>query len=188
MAKHLAAKTSIGLAALAATIAGCAVIESLDEEYGSDEPAPIESTLVPPDPYDLVLLDGSTMTIAAGNEPFLRFTEGIPTAIHSLDLHAQDGDCHQIKSDAESWAAQVSDTQEGRVSSAYANHANSVYAYLECGRAARPIEAVDSAGAVRYDTCKEAIAADGGNYLFGIDPEYTWYEDRDGDGVVCEHR
>ncbi|WP_040422003.1 thermonuclease family protein [Actinopolymorpha alba] len=38
----------------------------------------------------------------------------------------------------------------------------------------------------RFGTCKEAIAAGYGPYQRGVDPEYDWYRDRDGDGVVCE--
>lgn len=38
-----------------------------------------------------------------------------------------------------------------------------------------------------FGTCKAAIAAGYGNYVRGKDPEYEWYNDRDGDGVVCEH-
>lgn len=38
----------------------------------------------------------------------------------------------------------------------------------------------------RYRTCGEANAAGYGPYYRGKDPEYHWYQDRDGDGVVCE--
>jgi hypothetical protein len=38
----------------------------------------------------------------------------------------------------------------------------------------------------RFDTCGEAIAAGYGPYYRGQDPEYDWYRDADGDGVVCE--
>ena len=38
----------------------------------------------------------------------------------------------------------------------------------------------------RFDTCGAANAAGFGNYRRGTDTEYGWYEDRDGDGVVCE--
>jgi hypothetical protein len=38
----------------------------------------------------------------------------------------------------------------------------------------------------RFDTCTAAIAAGYGPYTKGTDPEYWWYEDRDGDGTVCE--
>jgi hypothetical protein len=45
-----------------------------------------------------------------------------------------------------------------------------------------------SGGAVdpRFPTCTAAIAAGYGPYYQGIDPEYDWYIDRDGDGIVCE--
>jgi hypothetical protein len=38
----------------------------------------------------------------------------------------------------------------------------------------------------RFGTCTAAIAAGYGPYVRGVDPEYDWYVDRDGDGVVCE--
>ncbi|MEU8401532.1 thermonuclease family protein [Nonomuraea sp. NPDC048892] len=38
----------------------------------------------------------------------------------------------------------------------------------------------------RYRTCGEANANGYGPYVRGQDPEYAWYQDRDGDGVVCE--
>lgn len=38
----------------------------------------------------------------------------------------------------------------------------------------------------RFGTCKEAKAHGYGPYYKGVDPEYEWYRDRDGDGIVCE--
>lgn len=38
----------------------------------------------------------------------------------------------------------------------------------------------------RFDTCAAAKAAGFGPYQRGVDPEYDWYIDRDGDGVACE--
>ncbi|WP_281860394.1 excalibur calcium-binding domain-containing protein [Salana multivorans] len=38
----------------------------------------------------------------------------------------------------------------------------------------------------RFGTCKEAKANGYGHYVKGVDPEYAWYRDADGDGVVCE--
>ena len=38
----------------------------------------------------------------------------------------------------------------------------------------------------RFPYCTNAIAAGYGPYVKGIDPEYAWYRDGDGDGVVCE--
>lgn len=37
-----------------------------------------------------------------------------------------------------------------------------------------------------YGTCKQAKASGKGPYRRGRDPEYAYYQDRDGDGVVCE--
>lgn len=38
----------------------------------------------------------------------------------------------------------------------------------------------------RFPTCGAANDAGYGPYVKGTDPEYSWYQDRDGDGVVCE--
>jgi hypothetical protein len=38
----------------------------------------------------------------------------------------------------------------------------------------------------RYSSCTAAKAAGFGPYRKGIDPEYSWYIDRDADGKVCE--
>ena len=38
----------------------------------------------------------------------------------------------------------------------------------------------------RFGTCKAAKAAGFGPYRRGVDLEYDWYIDRDGDGIVCE--
>ena len=38
----------------------------------------------------------------------------------------------------------------------------------------------------RFDYCYQAVAAGYGPYYRSRDPEYAWYTDRDGDGVVCE--
>jgi hypothetical protein len=38
----------------------------------------------------------------------------------------------------------------------------------------------------RFRTCKKAKAHGYGPYVEGEDPEYSWYRDRDHDGVVCE--
>lgn len=38
----------------------------------------------------------------------------------------------------------------------------------------------------RFDTCKEAKANGYGPYTQGVDPEYSWYRDADGDGKNCE--
>jgi hypothetical protein len=38
----------------------------------------------------------------------------------------------------------------------------------------------------RFRTCREAIAHGYGPYRKGVDPEYPWYRDGDGDGINCE--
>ncbi|WP_217707222.1 excalibur calcium-binding domain-containing protein [Nonomuraea rhodomycinica] len=38
----------------------------------------------------------------------------------------------------------------------------------------------------RFRTCGEANAAGYGPHYRGRDPECSWYQDRDGEGVVCE--
>lgn len=50
----------------------------------------------------------------------------------------------------------------------------------------RTLAAAPEATDPRFDTCGEANAAGYGNYRQGSDPEYDWYQDRDGDGSVCE--
>jgi hypothetical protein len=46
--------------------------------------------------------------------------------------------------------------------------------------------AVTSGTDPNYGTCKEAKANGAGPYYRGKDPEYDYYRDSDGDGVVCE--
>jgi hypothetical protein len=38
----------------------------------------------------------------------------------------------------------------------------------------------------RFPSCRAATSAGYGNYRNGINPEYDWYRDADGDGIVCE--
>jgi hypothetical protein len=38
----------------------------------------------------------------------------------------------------------------------------------------------------QFSYCYEANASGYGPYTRGVDPEYAWYTDADGDGVVCE--
>ena len=49
-----------------------------------------------------------------------------------------------------------------------------------------PAPARPAATDPNYGTCKEARAHKRGPYVRGRDPEYAYYQDRDGDGVVCE--
>ncbi|MFD1373675.1 excalibur calcium-binding domain-containing protein [Actinoplanes sichuanensis] len=51
-----------------------------------------------------------------------------------------------------------------------------------------PIEDDEPTGGTdpRFSTCKAANSAGYGDYVRGVDPEYDWYQDRDGDGIVCE--
>jgi hypothetical protein len=46
----------------------------------------------------------------------------------------------------------------------------------------------DQSGATdpRFSTCAAANDAGYGPYTSGVDAEYSWYQDRDQDGVVCE--
>jgi hypothetical protein len=46
--------------------------------------------------------------------------------------------------------------------------------------------ATDGGTDPRFGTCTEAKSHGYGPYTSGVDPEYAWYTDRDGDGVVCE--
>ena len=56
------------------------------------------------------------------------------------------------------------------------------------GAASTGSNATASSGTLdpRYPYCTDALAAGLGPYTKGIDPEYAWYRDGDGDGVVCE--
>ncbi|WP_082105336.1 GmrSD restriction endonuclease domain-containing protein [Demequina subtropica] len=38
----------------------------------------------------------------------------------------------------------------------------------------------------RFSSCAKAVAAGYGPYVQGVDEEYAWYRDGDGDGTVCE--
>lgn len=51
---------------------------------------------------------------------------------------------------------------------------------------AEPVAGGDGATDPRFDSCRSATAAGYGPYVSGSDPEYSWYQDRDGDGTVCE--
>jgi S1-C subfamily serine protease len=59
---------------------------------------------------------------------------------------------------------------------------------IESGRSADDSEFEGTASTTdpRFDTCREAIDNGYGPYIAGIDVEYDWYTDRDGDGIVCE--
>ena len=49
-----------------------------------------------------------------------------------------------------------------------------------------PTPTPDEVNDARYSSCTAAKAAGFGPYRKGIDPEYSWYIDRDADGIVCE--
>ncbi|WP_298885193.1 thermonuclease family protein [uncultured Serinicoccus sp.] len=51
---------------------------------------------------------------------------------------------------------------------------------------AAPAIPADSGADPQFGTCAEALANGYGWYVVGVDPEYHWYRDGDGDGVVCE--
>jgi hypothetical protein len=55
-------------------------------------------------------------------------------------------------------------------------------AAVHTGADATPTSGTDP----RFATCTEAKAHGYGPYRSGVDAEYAWYTDRDGDGVVCE--
>lgn len=50
-----------------------------------------------------------------------------------------------------------------------------------------PLAATGGGTDPRFSYCYEANDAGYGPYVRGQDPEYDWYDDRDGDGVVCEY-
>lgn len=57
-----------------------------------------------------------------------------------------------------------------------------------CGPPTTLAPSAPGAGALdpRFGSCREALANGFGPYVAGIDPEYGWYRDGDGDGTVCE--
>lgn len=60
---------------------------------------------------------------------------------------------------------------------------------VESAASTSPIAPLASTGGgtdPRFSYCYEANDAGYGPYYQGQDPEYAWYDDRDGDGVVCE--
>ena len=56
------------------------------------------------------------------------------------------------------------------------------------GGSAKPKTTARTGTDPRFRTCAEANRNGYGPYYRGRDPEYAWYQDRDGDGVVCEPR
>jgi len=56
------------------------------------------------------------------------------------------------------------------------------------GGATKPKTTARTGTDPRFRTCAEANRNGYGPYYRGRDPEYAWYQDRDGDGVVCEPR
>jgi hypothetical protein len=57
--------------------------------------------------------------------------------------------------------------------------------------AAPPVQTLANTGGdgdtdPRFSYCYEANDAGYGPYQRGVDPEYDWYRDNDGDGIVCE--
>lgn len=54
------------------------------------------------------------------------------------------------------------------------------------GTSPPPLPAVDLGTDPRFGTCAEAQQNGNTPYERGVDPEYEFYDDRDGDGIVCE--
>ncbi len=50
-----------------------------------------------------------------------------------------------------------------------------------------PLASTQSSTDPRFSYCYEANDAGFGPYYQGQDAEYDWYDDRDGDGIVCEY-
>jgi len=136
--------------------------------------------------YDAQLLDGGTMTIQEGVGELSEFTQGKPTAIYELDLLAAIPDCEQLGLSIWDWTTKAGPTDAGLKASAYAKHGDNLYKFIGCGTDAQP-DPPDTADLdPRFDTCQEANDAGYVDYRRGVDPEYEWYDDADGDGVVCE--
>ena len=136
--------------------------------------------------YDAELLDGGTITIEEGVGELSEFTQGKPTAIYELDLLAAIPDCEQLGLSIWDWTTKAGPTDAGQKASAYAKHGDNLYKFIGCGTSAQP-DPPDTADLdPRFDTCEEANDAGYVDYRRGVDPEYEWYDDTDGDGVVCE--
>lgn len=162
----------------------------------ADEPAtsPVEllsgvETSETVETFEAETLDGQTITIRAGNGALSEFTNGVPTEFHNLQLLADAGSCDEILWSAAVWKNKVDDSADGRTASAYANHAYNIHGLLQCPPpppATDPPPLPPELAPSRFDTCEDAIGADGGDYVQGVDVEYDWYQDGDSDGIVCE--
>lgn len=189
--------TAISLAAVA-FFAGCAV-----EDDTANESSPAAETVATPladsqepaataivQSYDAQTLDGQSITIRAGDGALSSFTEDVPSEMYSIRLLAEQGDCDQIQSTGDLWASLADDTDEGTKASAFAKFAYDVHAFIQCPAQGQPVAAPapapEPATDPRFGTCREAIANGYGNYQRGVDPEYDWYRDGEGDGLVCE--
>ena len=71
---------------------------------------------------------------------------------------------------------------EAAAAAAAAKAAAEAAAVQEAERLAAQEAALDP----RFAGCAEANARGYGHYVSGVDPEYGWYSDTDGDGVACE--
>jgi hypothetical protein len=136
--------------------------------------------------YDAQLLDGGTMTIEEGVGELSEFTQGKPTAIYDLDLLAAIPDCEQLGLSIWDWTSKAGATDAGQKASAYAKHGDNLYKFIGCGTSAQPDPPDTTDLDPRFDTCEEANEAGYVDYRRGVDPEYEWYDDADGDGIVCE--
>ena len=88
------------------------------------------------------------------------------------------------KAAADKAAADKAAADKAAAEKAAAEKAAAEKAAAEKAAAAQPVAAQNDP---QFSTCKEAIAAGYGNYT-KADPEYSWYQDRDGDGRVCEKK
>lgn len=172
----------------AAPLAGCATDPDTGdaaESAGAGSGDAVET-------YEAQLLDGSTITIRAGEGSFSAFTDGRPTEIVVLDEYVAEQDCEAIVEAREVWTALADDTADGRRASAYAKHAANLASVLACPELDEPASGPTQIGPgddLWFSSCR-ALRSTGmdGDYARGVDPEYEWYaeEDTDGDGVVCE--
>ena len=78
-------------------------------------------------------------------------------------------------------------TEEQRKTAAAVQAAKAAVASAPVASAAPvPLASTSSATDPRFNYCYEANDAGYGPYYRGQDPEYDWYDDNDGDGIVCE--
>ena len=183
------------IACIVTLLAACGSSNDDGEETAATPIATLASTTTtttevprPAQTYDAELLDGGTITIEEGVGELSEFTQGKPTAIYELDLLAAIPDCEQLGLSIWDWTTKAGPTDAGQKASAYAKHGDNLYKFIGCGTSAQPDPPDTAVLDPRFDTCAEANDAGYADYRRGVDPEYEWYDDADGDGDRLRRR